>query len=232
LQVLLLCGPPGLGKTTLAHIVARHAGYVPMEINASDDRSAEALAARVRNAVEMRSVFGDGKPNCVIIDEIDGAMAGSEGRSAIGALLQVIEGKLARRGKKRGSTAMATASSSSSVPSGGGGEEDDDGDAEAGGEGEVAGSSSGSGGGGGSGGLRRPIICICNDQYVPALRPLRQVARVHVFSQPSRSALLARLRFICREEKMAVRRACSAALFASKPSCSHCGRLCRRTCTR
>ena len=34
----LLYGPPGLGKTTLAHVVANHAGYKVVEINASDDR--------------------------------------------------------------------------------------------------------------------------------------------------------------------------------------------------
>ncbi len=31
--------------------------------------------------------------------------------------------------------------------------------------------------------LRRPIICICNDMYVPALRQLRQVAFVVSFPQ-------------------------------------------------
>lgn len=34
LQVALLCGPPGLGKTTLAHVIAQHAGYCVVEMNA------------------------------------------------------------------------------------------------------------------------------------------------------------------------------------------------------
>ena len=32
LQVLLLCGPPGLGKTTLAHVAAKHCGYRVVEV--------------------------------------------------------------------------------------------------------------------------------------------------------------------------------------------------------
>ena len=63
----------GLGKTTLAHVVARHCGYQAREINASDDRTASTLVARVQDAAQMQSVLGARCPNCIIIDEIDGS---------------------------------------------------------------------------------------------------------------------------------------------------------------
>lgn len=50
--------------------------------------------------------------------------------------------------------------------------------------------------------LRRPIICICNDLYAPALRPLRQYARIVRFRKPPTQFIVARLREICDREKL------------------------------
>jgi chromosome transmission fidelity protein 18 len=85
LQIMLLTGPPGLGKTTLAHVLARQAGYQVHEVNASDDRTGKVVEERIRNALESRSLSGPGgmgvsgnKPTCVVVDEVDGAGGGGE----------------------------------------------------------------------------------------------------------------------------------------------------------
>eukprot|EP00898_Chlorokybus_atmophyticus_P003584 jgi/Chlat1/4226/Chrsp27S04307 len=165
-KVLLLCGSPGLGKTTLAHIVARHCGYRVVEVNASDDRSGAVLTQRITDAVQMQAVMGDRRPNCLVIDEIDGVSGGSDAKGAIEALIRIVQAEAApvanasapeAKSKKRSAAATARR-------------------------------------------LCRPIICICNDLFAPALRPLRQVARVYRFNQPSVQHVVSRLKYICKKE--------------------------------
>lgn len=153
----MLCGPPGLGKTTLSHVIARHAGYNVVEMNASDDRSPEVFRNTLEASTQMKSVLGvNEKPNCLVIDEIDGAPA-----PAVNVLLSVVKQKdsdtdPSQKGKKKKKT----------------------------------------------GPLSRPIICICNDQYAPALRQLRQVAFVVTFPPTIPSRLATRLLEISRQESV------------------------------
>ncbi|KAG6910312.1 hypothetical protein DXG01_011709 [Tephrocybe rancida] len=99
-KLLLLSGPPGLGKTTLAHVIARQAGYEVMEINASDARSGSIVDDRIRPALESGSAVGSTKPVLLIIDEIDGATgAGDNSNTFIHKLVSLT---FDRPRKKRG----------------------------------------------------------------------------------------------------------------------------------
>ncbi|KAJ7444820.1 P-loop containing nucleoside triphosphate hydrolase protein [Mycena latifolia] len=104
-KLLLLSGPPGLGKTTLAHVVARQAGYEVMEINASDARSGSVIDDRIRPALESGSAVGSTKPVLLVIDEIDGATgAGENSNTFIHKLVQLTYDKpwkKSRAGKGR-----------------------------------------------------------------------------------------------------------------------------------
>jgi chromosome transmission fidelity protein 18 len=196
-KILMLTGPPGLGKTTLAHVCARQAGYEVMEINASDDRSRDVVRNRIRTSLGTESVKnisnskdGSGprkvaKPVCVVVDEVDGVVSGSGGAGEGGfvkALIDLIN--------------LDQRNSATSGSSGAGRRKKKDDDFR----------------------LMRPIILICNDVYHPSLRPLRQsnLAEIIHVGRPTIDAAVGRLKAVFEKEaipcdKDAARKLCEAA---------------------
>lgn len=77
-QSILLHGPPGIGKTTIALAAARSCGMETLEINASRSmRSFADVESLIQSCRHTRSISslirGDQKPVCLILDEIDGS---------------------------------------------------------------------------------------------------------------------------------------------------------------
>ncbi|QRV99755.1 AAA family ATPase [Ceratobasidium sp. AG-Ba] len=87
-KILLLSGPPGLGKTTLAHIIGKQAGYGVTEINASDARTGSIVDDKIRPVLESGTAMGTNKPVLMVIDEIDGA-TGDNASGFVNKLIQL-----------------------------------------------------------------------------------------------------------------------------------------------
>ncbi|KAK5954602.1 Chromosome transmission fidelity protein 18 [Knufia fluminis] len=209
-KILLLAGPPGLGKTTLAHVCARQAGYGVLEINASDDRSRDVVKGRIKDALGTETVRGiqepgkarkAGRPVCVVVDEVDGVVTGSGGGGEGGfmkALIDLVQldqrntaqvastQNNAQKGKKKGDRFR----------------------------------------------LLRPLILICNDVYAPSLRPLRQssLAEIVHVRKPPLDKVVTRLKSVFEKENIrcdndAVRRLCEDAWgLGSRKASSNSGR--------
>ncbi|KAF9027058.1 hypothetical protein BGZ52_004940, partial [Haplosporangium bisporale] len=99
-RAVLISGPPGIGKTSAAHLVAESLGYSVVEFNASDTRSKRSLDEQVRDLLDNQSLAGyfttsnvDGKGKAIapdvdpsmskkqviIMDEVDGMAGGDRG---------------------------------------------------------------------------------------------------------------------------------------------------------
>ena len=100
-RAALLSGPPGIGKTTSATLVCRHAGYEVIEMNASDKRNMAAVREHLQDSVgntsdseeEMRhrslSFERRKKKKVIVMDEVDGMSSGDRG--GIQELIKVIK---------------------------------------------------------------------------------------------------------------------------------------------
>ena len=196
-KILLLTGPPGLGKTTLAHVCAKQAGYEVQEINASDERSKDVVKGRIRDMVGTENVRGHhvetaggktrkaGRPVCVVVDEVDGVVGGS-GNGGEGGFIKALIDLVAL--DERNSKSAGTQSN--------GPKRKKKGDKFR---------------------MLRPLILICNDIYHPSLRPLRQgsIAEIIHMRKPNLNMVISRVHHIFEKEGVpsdvdGIRRLCEA----------------------
>jgi replication factor C large subunit len=69
-RAVILHGPPGTGKTTLAHVAAKETNSEIFELNASDLRDKEKIRGILKPAMEQRSLTKKNK--IILVDEVDG----------------------------------------------------------------------------------------------------------------------------------------------------------------
>jgi len=81
---LLLVGPPGIGKTTIAYLVAKQFGYDMIGLNASDVRSKSQINEILSPVLGNNSVLGI---PMIFVDEVDGI----HGRGDFGGAEALIE---------------------------------------------------------------------------------------------------------------------------------------------
>ena len=88
-KAVLLYGPPGVGKTTLAEALARDYKLELFEMNASDSRNLNDIKNMAEKASTTGTLFGI-KGKLILLDEVDGLNARADA-GAIDAILELIE---------------------------------------------------------------------------------------------------------------------------------------------
>ena len=69
-KAVLLYGPAGSGKTTLAHVLAQELNHEIFELNSSDLRNRAKLDEVLKPSTQQHSLFSKGK--IILVDEVDG----------------------------------------------------------------------------------------------------------------------------------------------------------------
>jgi len=87
-KAVVLHGPPGVGKTSLAYAIALENDAEILELNASDLRNKEKISEVVGPASQQKSLFR--KHKIILIDEVDG-IAAVKDRGGLGELLGLLE---------------------------------------------------------------------------------------------------------------------------------------------
>lgn len=88
-DALLLYGPPGDGKTSSVHALAKDKDLEVMEINASDKRNRSEIEEIAGSASQQQSLTG--REKIILVDEVDG-LSGRSDRGGVGAIIGVIKG--------------------------------------------------------------------------------------------------------------------------------------------
>ncbi|MCG2886048.1 MAG: replication factor C large subunit [Vulcanisaeta sp.] len=87
-RAVLLAGPPGIGKTTLAYALANEKGYEVLELNASDVRTGERIRQVIGGSMKMGSLFGF-RGRIILFDEVDGLNV-REDKGGLAAIIELI----------------------------------------------------------------------------------------------------------------------------------------------
>lgn len=89
-RAVVLYGRAGIGKTTTAHALAREMGWEVIELNASDQRTADIIEKVAGSASRMGTLEGSGIKRLIIMDEADN-IHGTADRGGERAITELIK---------------------------------------------------------------------------------------------------------------------------------------------